>query len=162
MGKYGKPHLHLPYMESQSPVAALSTVLIGVTTSSLCKGSGYKRSSQAEFLLLRIYSQGGLSTSSWSGQWILSNKKILGQLQPLYQKSYGRTFTQSLAQHPGSNLQEKQSHVDKKRFKRSIQRECKNHIEAQINNMMHSVLAENIPLNKYKHPRLSVIWKSWG
>lgn len=85
-----------------------------------------------------------------------TTRKILAALQPIYQQTYGHSFTQSLVQCPGTQLQVKPKDVDKKRKKREIQRECRDHMEAQFNKTdALTVLAEGISVQKYKRVRLS-------
>lgn len=44
-----------------------------------------------------------------------TTRKILAELQPLYEQTYGHSFTESLVQCPGSQLQIKPTDVVKKR-----------------------------------------------
>ena len=49
---------------------------------------------------------------------------ILSELQPVYEATYGTSFTRSLSECKGSKLQQKPTKVDKRRVKRKLQQEC--------------------------------------
>lgn len=57
-----------------------------------------------------------------------TTRQIVAELQPTYQKAYGLTFTESLATYSGSGVQLKPSDAQRKKLKRKIQRECRDHI----------------------------------
>lgn len=86
-----------------------------------------------------------------------TTRKILAELQPMYQEKYGHTFTESLINMPGSQMQLKPTDVEKKHYKRQIQRQCRDQIESQFTQSdALTVLAEGTSLQSYKSVRLSL------
>ena len=83
-----------------------------------------------------------------------ATRTILADLQPVYQERFGHSFTESLMRLPGSKLQQKPTDVQKKRVKRQIQRECRDHMESQYKESdAITVLAEGISLRTYNRVR---------
>ena len=70
-----------------------------------------------------------------------TTKQILGEIQPVFEKAYGKSFTDTLAACPGSGLQIKPTAADNKKLKRKLRRECQDHISTQENDAL-TVLAE--------------------
>lgn len=84
-----------------------------------------------------------------------TTRQILAELQPIYQEAYGHSFTESLAKCKGTFIQKKPTEAERKKLKRKIQRECKAHIEKQLQeNDALSVLSEAQSLASYKRSRL--------
>ena len=86
---------------------------------------------------------------------------VLNELQPLFQERFGSSFTEALTMVPGSTLQQKLSDVDKRRAKRSIQRECKEQVESHYKQTdTLTVLAEGMSMQSYKRLRLAQSFES--
>ena len=85
------------------------------------------------------------STEKASEQTI--TRQILAELHPIYQEAYGH----SLAKCKGTFIQKKPTEAERKKLKRKFQRECKAHIEKQLQeNDAMSVLSEGQSLASYK------------
>ena len=85
-----------------------------------------------------------------------TTKQILGEIQPVFEKAYGKSFTDTLATCPGSGLQIKPTAADNKKLKRKLRRECRDHISTQLQeNDALTVLAEGQSIASYKRMRFS-------
>ena len=71
-------------------------------------------------------------------------------------KHIGHSFAESLTKCPNSGIQIKKSDAERKKLKRKIQRECRDHISGQFKeNDAISVLAEGQSIAAYKRMRMS-------
>ena len=85
-----------------------------------------------------------------------TTKQILGEIQPVFEKAYGKSFTDTLATCPGSGLQIKPTAADNKKLKRKLRRECRDYISTQLQeNDALTVLAEGQSIASYKRMRFS-------
>ncbi len=85
-----------------------------------------------------------------------TTRQILSELQPLYQEAYGHNFTESLSNCQGTDIQKKTTDAERKRLKRKIQRDCRDHISGQLQQSdAITVLSETQSLASYKRIRLS-------
>ena len=81
---------------------------------------------------------------------------VLSELQPVYESAYGTSFTKAVSECKHSGLQQKPTKVEKKKYKRHIQQECRDHIQGQMQATdALNVLAEGQSLKSYKRLRLA-------
>lgn len=78
-------------------------------------------------------------------------RHVLSELQPVYEKAYGVSFTTAVSECTESGLQQKPTKVERRRGKRRIQQECRDHMNGQMRatDAMH-VLEEGLSLKSYK------------
>ena len=80
---------------------------------------------------------------------------VLSELQPVYESAYGTLFTKAVSECKHSGLQQKPTKVEKKKYKRHIKQECRDHIHGQMQATdALNVLAEGQSLKSYKCLRL--------
>ena len=85
-----------------------------------------------------------------------TTRQILAELQPTYQQAYGLTFTESLATSSGSGVQLKPTDAQRKKLKRKIQRECRDHINEQLHKTdALTILSKGQSLESHKRMRMS-------
>ena len=90
-----------------------------------------------------------------------TTREILAELEPLYQNTYGHSFTDSLARCKGTGLQTRQTATEKKKTKRRIQQECRDHISEQLHKSdALTVLSEAQSLASYQRQRISQSFES--
>ena len=81
---------------------------------------------------------------------------VLSELQPIYEGAYGTSFTRAMSEYKHSGLQQKPTKVEKKKSKRQIQQECRDHIQRQMRATdAMNVLTEGQSLKSYKRLRLA-------
>ena len=81
---------------------------------------------------------------------------VLSELQPVYEKAYGMSFTRAVSECVGSGLQQKPTKVERRRGKRKIQQEVRDHINGQMRATdATNVLEEGLSLKSYKRLRLA-------
>ena len=90
-----------------------------------------------------------------------STKEILLELDTLYQATYGHSFTQSLVECKTAGIQNKPTTVERKRAKRTLQRECRDQITKQLHRSdAITVLAEGHSLASYQRQRIAQSFES--
>ena len=87
-----------------------------------------------------------------------TTREILAELEPLYQNTYRHSFTDSLARCKGTGLQ---TATEKKKTKRRIQQEYRDHISEQLHKSdALTVLSEAQSLASYQRQRISQSFES--
>ena len=79
---------------------------------------------------------------------------VLSELQPVYEKAYGMSFTTVVSECAGSGLQQKPTKVER-RGKRRIQQEVRDHINGQMRATDATNVLEGLSLKSYKRLRLA-------
>ena len=82
-------------------------------------------------------------------------RHVLCELQPVYENTYGMSFTKAVSQCKESGLQQTPTQSEKRKRKRSVQQECRDHIKKQMwKTDAMNVLAEGQSLKSYQRLRL--------
>ena len=82
-------------------------------------------------------------------------RHVLCELQPVYENIYGMSFTKAVSQCKESGLQQTPTQSEKRKRKRSVQQECRDHIQKQMRKTdAMNMLAEGQSLKSYQRLRL--------